>query len=192
MKEIKLSEYAKIKNRCYRTMWNHFHAGKLENAYMSNSGSIYIRLEDKQKENYNVIYARVSSNDQKDDLNRQINRLKEYSINNGYKINQVYSEIASGLNDDRKELNKLLSNDKITNLIVEHKDRLTRFGFNYIKNLFTRLNVNIIVVNESNDLNNDLMQDFVSLVTSFCARIYGKRRSKRNTEKLINNLNEDN
>jgi putative resolvase len=188
MKEIKLSEYAKIKNRCYRTMWNHFHEGKLPNAYKSDSGSIYIKLEEEKKEKYTVIYARVSSNDQKDDLKRQIDRLKIFAINNGLIVNEVYSEIASGLNDDRPKLNKLLSNNKITTIIIEHKDRLTRFGFNYLKNLLNRLNVNIIVANESNDIVNDITNDFISVITSFCARIYGKRRTKRQTENIIKQL----
>ena len=69
--------------------------------------------------------------------------------------------------------------------MVEHKDRLTRFGFNYLKQLW---NVEIVVVNEVAEDEKDLMQDFVSLVTSFCARLYGKRRTKRNTEKIIEEL----
>ena len=73
----------------------------------------------------------------------------------------------------------------MTKVVVEHKDRLTRFGFNYLKQLW---DVEIIVINEVVEDEKDLMQDFVSLVTSFCARLYGKRRTKRNTEKLIQDL----
>jgi predicted site-specific integrase-resolvase len=188
MKEIKLSAYAKLKNRCYRTLWNHFNEGKLHNAYKSETGSIYIKLEEEKKDEYTVLYCRVSSHDQKQDLNRQIDRLTNFAINNGYTIQKVYSEVASGLNDDRIQLNKLLENDKITTIIVEHKDRLTRFGFNYIKTLTNRLGVKIIIVNESNDIVNDIMEDFISVITSFCARIYGKRITKRQTENIIKKL----
>lgn len=188
MKEIKLSEYAKLKNRCYRTMWNHFHNGTLKDAYMSESGSIYIRLPEEKKDEYVVIYSRVSSNDQKADLTRQIDRLQNFAINNGLTIKKVYSEIASGLNDNRKELVKMLNDDKVTTIIIEHKDRLTRFGFNYIKTLCDRLKIKIIIVNESNDMVNDIMEDFISIITSFCARIYGKRRSRRNTETILKNI----
>ena len=85
----------------------------------------------------------------------------------------------------RPKLIKILSERKATRLVVEHKDRLTRFGFNYIKVLYPECD--IIVVNHSED-KTTLMNDFVSLVTSFCARIYGHRRSTRQTEKLIKQL----
>jgi len=83
---------------------------------------------------------------------------------------------------------KILAERKATRLVVEHKDRLTRFGFNYIKTLFSECE--IVVVNEV-ESKEDLFEDFVSLVTSFCARIYGRRRSRRKTEELIKKLGED-
>ena len=82
---------------------------------------------------------------------------------------------------------KILAERKATRLVVEHKDRLTRFGFNYIKTLFSECE--IVVVNEV-ESKEDLFEDFVSLVTSFCARIYGRRRSRRKTEELIKKLGE--
>lgn len=94
----------------------------------------------------------------------------------------------TGLNDSRKKLQKLLSDKTITRIVVEHKDRLTRFGFNYIKDLW---NGEIVIINEVVEDEKDLMQDFVSLVTSFTARLYGRRRSKRCTEKLIKELTEE-
>ena len=71
---------------------------------------------------------------------------------------------------------------------MEHKDRLTRFGFNYIKILFEESGMEIEVINESENDKDDLMQDFVSIITSFCARLYGLRRSKRKTEQLLKEL----
>ena len=76
----------------------------------------------------------------------------------------------------------------VTRIVVEHKDRLTRFGFNYIKDLW---HGEIVMINEVVEDESDLMQDFVSLVTSFTARLYGRRRSKRQTEKLIEQLQND-
>ncbi len=108
---------------------------------------------------------------------------------NGYIINKIYKEIASGLNDNRKQLNEILKSDKITKIVIEHKDRLTRFGFNYIKELLKQKNCKIEIVNETMKDEDDLMQDFVSIVTSMCARLYGKRRNKRTTEKIIRSLN---
>ncbi len=76
-------------------------------------------------------------------------------------------------------------------IVVEHKDRLTRFGFNYIKILLDKSGKTVEVVNEAEDGKQDLMQDFVSIITSFCARLYGLRRSKRKTEQLIKELTND-
>ena len=84
-----------------------------------------------------------------------------------------------------KKLSNLFLNKSVTKVVIEHKDRLTRFGFNYLKQLW---GVEIVVINEVQEDEKDLMQDFVSLVTSFCARLYCKRRSSRATEKLINEL----
>lgn len=94
-------------------------------------------------------------------------------------------ECTSGLNDERPKLSKIFSERKATKIVIEYKDRLTRFGFNYIKLLYPECG--IVVINEC-ETNQDLFEDFVSLVTSFCARIYGKRRSKRKTEEIIKAL----
>ena len=91
------------------------------------------------------------------------------------------------INDGRKKLMSLLKDPSITRIVVEHKDRLTRFGFNYIKELWH----GEIIINEVDNDEHDLMQDFVSLVTSLVARLYGRRRSKRRTEQLIERLKND-
>jgi len=91
-------------------------------------------------------------------------------------------------NDSRPKLSKILTDRKATRIVVEHKDRLTRFGFNYIKLLLN--DCEIVVVNEC-ETDQDLFEDFVSLVTSFCARIYGKRRTKRKTEQIIHALEKE-
>lgn len=72
--------------------------------------------------------------------------------------------------------------------MVEHKDRLTRFGFHYIEKLLAMQGRRIEVINLAENSKEDLMQDFVSIVTSFCARLYGQRRSKRKTERIIAEL----
>ncbi len=134
------------------------------------------------------IYARVSSSENKDNLKRQSERLKSYSIAKGYQIYKIVEEIGSGVNDQRKQLNKLLKDKNYRLLIIEHKDRLTRFGFNYIKVLFNEIGKDIEIVNESSDSKEDLMQDLISIITNFCARLYGLRKSKRKTEKIIKEL----
>lgn len=130
--------------------------------------------------------AKMSS-ENKSNLGSQAKRLAQFCLAKGWVINEIVKECASGLNDNRPKLIKILTEKKATRLVVEHKDRLTRFGFNYIKILYPECEV--VVVNEVED-KEDLFEDFVSLVTSFCARIYGRRRSKRKTEELIKKLEE--
>lgn len=147
--------------------------------------------ENKPVEEKIVIYARVSSPKQKDDLLTQAERIEEFCLANGWKINKTYKEIASGLNDKRPILLKMLQ-DKPTKIVIEHKDRLTRFGFEYIKILCESFNCEIVIINNNNDnLQTDLMTDFVSIITSMTAKLYGLRKSHRKTEKIIEELNKD-
>jgi predicted site-specific integrase-resolvase len=85
---------------------------------------------------------------------------------------------------------KLLNDQDVTLIVVEHKDRLTRFGYNYIEQLLKMQNRKIEIINLAENSKEDLIQDFVSIVTSFCARLYGQRRSKRKTERIIAELTE--
>ena len=189
---MKLSQWAKKNSVTYVTAYNHFKSGKIKNAYQLESGTILVPDEVAiiQKQNYVVVYARVSSSENKKNLDTQAERVSQFCNANGWIVKEVVKECASGLNDKRPKLQKILKENKATKIVVEHKDRLTRFGFEYIKTLFEG---EIIVINEVDNDEKDLMQDFVSLVTSFCARLYGRRRSKRKTEKLIKELkdNED-
>lgn len=95
------------------------------------------------------------------------------------------TDLGSGLNDSRRGLLSLLQDHTVARIVVEHKDRLTRFGFNYIKALWPG---DLVVINNVERDEDDLMQDFVSLVTSFTARLYGRRRCRRRTEALIKEL----
>jgi putative resolvase len=187
----RLKDYATEMGVTYRTAQNWHYEGKID-SFKSESGSIYVRCKDNiTKEEYVVIYARVSSTQNKDNLDSQADRLVQYATARGYQIKEVIKEIGSGINDNRTKLNKLLENENPTKIIVEHKDRLTRLGFNYISTLLKRVGCEIEVVNEVDTNKEDLIQDFTSIITSFCARIYGQRRNKRKTEKLIRELNKE-
>jgi putative resolvase len=181
----KLSEYAKERSVTYRTAWNHYKSGKIPGAFADDLGNILIPIFKSDKDNKDIkvsIYARVSSNDRKNSLDEQLNRLTNYSINNGYKIIHSIKEIGSGMNDSRNKLEKLLLKDDWDVLIIENKDRLTRFGFNYIELLLNKMGKEIIVVNESDNDKEDLMKDLISIIYSFSARMYGLRRRKNKQE----------
>jgi len=110
----------------------------------------------------------------------------------GYKISKVVKEVGSGLNDERPKLDSLLKDRSTRIIVIEHKNKLSRFGFNYIQTLLSMEGRKIEIVNESGEDKEDLMQDFVSIVTSFCARLYGLCGNRSRTEKLIRELqNED-
>jgi len=186
---IKLSEYASNKSITYRTAWSHFKNGKIDGAYKDNSGNILVPVTSEVDYSKCVCYSRVSSHSMKDNLIRQQNRLEEFASSNGYEIIKSVKEVASGMNDERPKLIKLLLNDNWNTLIIEHKDRLTRFGFNYIKMLLESKGKKIVVVNQTNEDTSDLMEDLISIIYSFSARMYGLRR-KKNKESIIKFLSE--
>lgn len=132
-------------------------------------------------ERSDAIYARVSTKKQKDELEQQINHLKIFVVDHNPKNLIVKSDIGSGLNDNRKELNRLLNlvqNDKINRIFIMYKDRLTRFGFNYIKQICDFHNTEIVIVsNEENDksLSEELADDIISIIHSSSDRLYGMR-----------------
>ncbi len=185
---MKLSDYAKKAGISYRTAWRWWKQGILK-GYQSPTGTIVILDEENSKSDKRAcIYARVSSAENKDNLDRQAERLKDYSIARGYKIYKIVKEIGSGLNDNRKKLGKILVDPNYNVLVVEHKDRLARFGTNYIELLLKELGKKLEIVNHSEDKQDEIRSDLIAIITSFCSRIYGLRRSKRKTEKIIAEL----
>lgn len=191
---MKLSDYAKEKGISYLTAYRHWAKGYIKGEQLP-SGTIIVHQENQRNTNKDdilvVLYARVSSSENKDNLKSQLNRLRNYSSAKGYKIVQEIQEIGSGLNDKRPKLENLLKSDDWNLLLIEHKDRLARFGINYLKILLEKLDKKIEIINNTDNDKDDLMQDFVSIITSFTARLYGLRRSKRKTEQLIKELEKD-
>ena len=194
---VKLSKLAKDLKVTKTTLYNWHRAGNLDfyKPYENNNYN-YVTLEDynkllgiKEKEEEKVIiYARVSSSKNKNNLDTQVERLVNYCNAKGYRVYKVVKEVGSGLNDKRPLLEKLLLNNDYTKIVIEHKDRLTRFGFNYLEILAKLQHKEIEVVNNVDTDEQDLIQDFVSIITSYCARVYGYRRVKRKTEKLLEEL----
>ena len=175
-----------------RTLWRRINDGSLL-VERSSTGRVFVNLEEEQTSLLNVcIYARVSSSENKDNLERQKERLVSYCNAKGYKVSKIITEIGSGLNDERKKLESILMDKSINLIVVEHKDRLARFGLNYIQKLLELDNRKIEIINPQTNDEDDLMQDFVSIITSFTARLYGRRRSKRIIEKVIKEVSDNN
>ena len=192
---MKLSEWAKTQGISYRTAWQWFKDKTLPiDSFVTKSGSIFVTPKENkieeypQKEENVIIYGRVSSNNKKQDLDSQIQLCEQYCISKGWIISKTYKEIASGMNDNRKMLNKILDNPP-SKLVVLHKDRLTRFGFNYLSKLLKRSNCDVVVINNSNGCDNDdILKDFIAIITSFCCRLYGARRGQAKSLKLKEEL----
>lgn len=142
------------------------------------SDSPNIQIENNKK---TILYARVSSHDQKSDLNTQIELLSLYASSQGFQY-EVLSEIFSGLNFKRPKFNlllKMIENNEVERIIINHKDRLMRFGYEMFESICKMHNVQIIVLDQSNkELEKELLDDFISLITSFSGKIYGKRSHK--------------
>jgi len=131
-----------------------------------------------------VIYARVSSSDQKSDLERQIEYLTQYCTAKGYRVVDVLSDIASGLKTNRRGLLKLFDhvvNRQVDAVIVTYRDRLTRFGFEYLEYFFRQYGVRIEVVygEEPRDAYQELVEDLMAIITSFAGKLYGMRSHKK-------------
>lgn len=129
----------------------------------------------------NIIYSRVSQNKQKNDLLKQTQILTDYANANGYKIGKIYEEIASGMNENRKQFDEIIDQviqHKINKIFVTYKDRLTRFGFGYFENLFKKYNTEIVVLNEENNttFEEEMVQDLISIIHYFSMKMYSNRR----------------
>lgn len=151
-------------------------------SYLKSSNMLY---EDIANDKYDVIYARVSSHEQKEkgDLDRQVSCIIEHM--QGLSNVLVLKEVGSGLNDKRKQLLKLLSlvfEDKVRTVCITYRDRLTRFGSNYLKFIFDAHNVKLYVLNdigEDKTAQIELVEDMMSLIASFSGKLYGMRSHKK-------------
>lgn len=188
MKILSLSNWAKENDYSYRGAYNRYLRGDLPEARKTTTGRIVVDIKDDIIPLITVVYARVSSHKQKDDLDRQADRMQQFANANGWVVENVIKEIASGLNDKRPKLSKLLGSGRRLRIVSEHKDRLTRFGFHYLELL---LDGEIVIANlEDNDCK-DLMQDLISVITSMTARYYGQKRGSQKTKKLISELEKE-
>lgn len=187
---MKLSDYAKLNSITYRTAFSHWKKGLIKGKQLA-TGTIVVfddQDTDSKIENNVILYARVSSSENKNNLESQMQRLKDFASAKGFIVVKEVKEIGSGLNDKRKHLEKILMKDDWKYIIVEHSDRFAIFGLNYIKILLQKQGKDLLIINTTDSDKEDLMQDFVSIITSFVDRLYGLRRSKRKTETLIKDL----
>jgi len=179
---MKLSHWAKQQGVHYQTAWRWAKEGRIPGAYRSDSGSIFVRDEEPQLPGRVVVYARVSNRERKDSLDSQASRCVEFANAQGMCVDQVYKEIASGMNENRRELWRMLDS-KPTVIIVEHRDRLARFGSHLIERLLSDKGCRVLVLDPM-ELEEDLLRDLTSVIYSFCARLYSRRRARNKLREI--------
>ena len=146
----------------------------------------------KSKKRKNIIYCRVSSSSQKDDLKSQKDFLIDFTRNMGLSIDDTYTDIGSGMNFKRKNFLKLLEevqNNEVESVTIAHKDRLCRFGYELIEHIFNKNNVKINLINDDRlSPEQELCQDLTSIVHVFSSRLYGLRKYKNKIKKMCENV----
>ena len=187
---LKLSEYARRMGITHKQAWLMYKNGTLPHPAEKISTRLIIvdvppdfGLEQKQEPRKTAIYARVSSQKQKDDLERQTNRILRYAATHDIKIDKIVEETASGMNGNRPKLNKLLA-DPQYDIIVEHRERLTSFAFDAIESALKAQDRRIIVIDDK-EIDDNLVRDMTEVLISFCARLYGRRGAKNRAERAM-------
>jgi putative resolvase len=125
-----------------------------------------------------ALYARVSSGDQRADLGRQVVRLTVQATSDGLASAKVVAEVGSGLNGHRTKLLGLRKDPEVTMIVVEHRDRLARFGVEYLEAALAAQGRRVVVAGDG-EVADDLVRDMVEVLTGFCARLYGRRSARR-------------
>ena len=131
-----------------------------------------------------VCYARVSSGGRKGDLQRQADRLKAFAVGMGVEHPEIVTETGSGVNENRRKLNRLLADPTVGTLIVERRDRLARMNAGLVESALKAQGRRIIVVDDT-EPDDDLVRDMTEVLTSFCARLYGRRAARHKTEAAL-------
>ena len=187
---MKANKVLKILNISRATLCTYLKHGKISgklginNHYEYDEESVF-KLLNKELVRKNVVYARVSTSKQKKDLENQCDSVCQFCIQNGIKIDDIYKDIGSGLNLDRKEFQRLLSDVveyRISKIYITYKDRLSRISFNLFKDLFEKFHCQIIVINEIDDakiIEKEIFEEIIGLLHCFSMKMYSSRRKQK-------------
>jgi putative resolvase len=137
-----------------------------------------------------VLYARVSSHDQRSDLDRQVSRLTEWATEAGWEVGQVVAEVVSGLNGKRAKLSRILSDPSASVIVVELRDRLARFGVEHLHAALAAQGRRKVVVDDG-ETTDDLVRDMIEVLTSMCARLYGRRGARNRAMRAVTATTQD-
>ena len=184
---MRLSVWAKRRGISKMSAWRLASSGQIPGARLNDMKRWMVPIEEEPAVTRTVAYARVSSHDQKHDLDRQIARIAEWAAREGLRIDAFVREVGSGLNDRRRELGALLADPAVTTLVVEHRDRLARFGVGGLEQALEAAGRRVVVI-EEREIDDDLAQDMIDLMTCFSARLYGRRSARNRAQRAAEAL----
>lgn len=202
MNYYSIGEFSKELDITTQTLRNWDKSGKLKPAMVAPSGHRYYSNEQlnhlkglkqpESKQKKIIGYCRVSSNKQKDDLERQVENMQTYLLAKGQPF-EIITDIGSGINYNKKGLNEIINqvlNYDVDTVVVLYKDRLLRFGYDLLENIFKRFDTNIEIVDATPKTDNqELVEDLIQIITVFSCRLQGKRAKK--TKAMIEDLKQD-
>jgi len=148
------------------------------------SGTIWIDAAPSDMAGRVVLYARVSSHDQRADLDRQVARLTAWATANGHRVGEVVTEVGSGLHGKRPKLRRVLSDPDASVVVVEHRDRLARFGVEHLEAALGAHGRRIVVA-DPGETTDDLVRDMIEVLTFMCARLYGRRGARNRAMRAV-------
>jgi putative resolvase len=148
------------------------------------SGTIVVDVPDNPDEGRAVVYVRVSSHDQRPDLEAQAGRVSAWCATQDIRVSEVVSEVGSGMNGRRAKLARLLRDPQVQTIVVEHRDRVARFGVEHLMAALAATGRRIVVVDTS-ETTEDLVRDMVEVLTSMCARLYGRRGARNRAMRAV-------
>ena len=181
---MNLAEWAESQGVARVTAYRWFREGKLPVAALKVGGLILVDPVGTTPKRQTVVYARVSSADQRSDLDRQVARVTEWATSHDMSVDQVVTEVGSALNGHRRKFIALLRDPSVTTVVVEHRDRFARFAGEYVEAALGAQGRKLVVVDPS-EVDDDLVRDMTEMLTSFCARLYGKRAAVNRARRVI-------
>lgn len=182
---MKLSEWAKQQGLSYKTAWRMWKLGQLPiPVEQLPTGTVIVHPPLTASEGGAALYARVSSDEEKSDMDRQIARLSEFAASKQLRVVEVVREVGPGLNGHRRAMLRILRNPAVSTIVVEHRDRLMRFGIEYVDAALSAQGRKLLVI-DPEERKDDSVRDFHEIIVSLCARLYGKRSAKNRAKRAL-------
>ncbi|MER5916686.1 IS607 family transposase [Streptomyces sp. NPDC001982] len=181
---MKLSEWARQQGVSYQTAWRWVKDGKMPVPVRQAPSGTWLVEEAPAAFGRVVAYCRVSSADQRADLERQTARVVAGANRQGLAVAEVVAEVGSGLNGRRRKLHRLLADPQAAVIVVEHRDRLARFGVEHLEAALSASGRRLLVLDPA-ETTDDLVRDITEVLTAMCARLYGRRAAKNRAERAV-------